>query len=542
MKNKLYFIILSLILFSFYQAVLFAGISGENGNPIWNPDNGDGTYKNPIIFADYSDPDVVRLGDDFYMTASSFNCVPALPILRSKDLINWEIINHAIKRFPDPAFDEPQHGNGVWAPSIRFHEGWFYIYYGDPDRGIFMLKTKDPYGEWSAPVLVKKAYGNIDPCPLWDDDGSVYLVHAFAHSRAGVKSLLQVVKLNSDGSKAIDQGTIVFDGHKDYPTIEGPKFYKRNGYYYIFAPAGGVSGGWQTVLRSKNIYGPYEDRIVLHQGDTGINGPHQGGYVELENGEGWFVHFQDKGVYGRIIHLQPVKWVNDWPVMGTDEDGDGKGEPVLSYKKPDVGQNWPVVVPQTNDEFDSQKLGLQWQWHGNEQDSWFSLAARPGWLRLFCAPKPEKTVNLWSVPNLLLQKFPAPELTVTTKLELENLAIGDRAGLVIMGIDYSYIAVERAASGYKLINISCKNAEKNGREVEQESADYQSKTIFLQVKMDSNAVCNFSYSKNGKEFTSLGKPFPAREGKWIGAKVGLFCLSQQERKPSYADFDWFRFE
>ena len=192
-----------------------------NVSQVWVADNGDGTYKNPIIFADYSDPDICRAGDDFYMTASSFNCVPALPILHSRDLVNWTIINHAVKRFPDEYYDVVQHGNGVWAPSIRYHNGWFYIYWGDPDRGIFMVRTQHPEGDWSPPVLVKDAHGNIDACPLWDDDGKVYLVHAFANSRAGVSDILQVQELTSDGAQVTRNRKIVINGYKVYPTLEG---------------------------------------------------------------------------------------------------------------------------------------------------------------------------------------------------------------------------------------------------------------------------------------------------------------------------------
>ncbi len=541
--NKLNFIFVLITLFSLCQVVSCTKIYNPNENSIWNPDDGDGTYKNPVIFADYSDPDVIRVGDDFYMTASSFNCVPGLPILHSKDLINWKLIGYAIERFADERFDSVQHGNGVWAPSLRYHDGWFWIFYGDPDAGIFMTKTKNPAGLWEPLVCVKEAKGRIDCCPFWDDDGNAYLVHAWAKSRAGINSILTIARMSADGTKLLDEGKMVFDGHANHPTIEGPKMYKRNGYYYIFAPAGGVSNGWQTVLRSKNIFGPYEDRIVLEQGNSKINGPHQGGLVELESGESWFIHFQERGAYGRIVHLEPVKWVNDWPVIGIDEDGDGKGEPVLSYKKPNVGRNWPIVVLQMTDEFDSKKLGLQWQWHANYKESWFSLTARSGWLRLFSVPKPEKTVNLWSVPNFLLQKFPAPEFTVTTKLELNNLAVGNRTGLIIMGMDYSYIAVERITDSFRLIKVACKDAQSGSKEIEENNVAVVSNSLFLRVKVNREAVCSFSYSNNGKEFVSLGESFPAREGKWIGAKVGLFCLAQDKtQKSGYADYDWFRFE
>lgn len=300
---------------------------------VWAPDNGNGTYTNPVINADYSDPDAIRVGDDFYLIASSFDAVPGLPVLHSKDLVNWTIIGHALKRQPPfDVFDKNQHGNGVWAPAIRYHNNEFYIYYPDPDFGIYVTRAKNIMGPWSDPVLVEGGAGLIDPCPLWDDDGKAYLVHGYAGSRAGIKSVIVVKEMNAEGTKTIDAGAIVFDGHPQDPTVEGPKFYKRNGYYYIFAPAGGVATGWQLVLRSKNVYGPYERRVVMAQGKSTVNGPHQGAWVTTPTGEDWFLHFQDKGAIGRVVHLQPMHWSNDWPVIGRDIDKDGIGEPIATFK------------------------------------------------------------------------------------------------------------------------------------------------------------------------------------------------------------------
>ena len=259
---------------------------------VWVSDLGNGKYKNPVLDADYSDPDVCRVGDDYYMTSSSFACIPALQILHSKDMVNWRIIGTAIERLlPEERFSQMQHGNGVWAPSIRYHQGEFYIYYGDPDTGIYMVKSKDPAGKWDNPVLVKAAKGIIDTCPLWDEDGNAYIVHGYAGSRAGLKSILGLIRMTPDGTQAIGESRIIFDGHIGNATIEGPKFYKRDGWYYIFAPAGGVPTGWQTVLRSKNIWGPYEWKIVMAQGNTNINGPHQGAWVDtlMEKRIGFFI-------------------------------------------------------------------------------------------------------------------------------------------------------------------------------------------------------------------------------------------------------------
>lgn len=325
------FLILSLSVCGMFHSAM-----AQYRSEVWVSDEGNGMYRNPVLHADYSDPDVCVVGEDCFLTASSFNCTPGLPILHSKDLVNWKIVNYALKKVePVEYYNEARHGKGVWAPSIRFHEGMYYIYWGNPDFGIFMVKTRDPYGEWDKPVLVKAGKGMIDPCPLWDDDGRVYLAHAWAGSRAKFNSVLTVCELNKEGTKVISDPVLVFDGNDGVNhTIEGAKFYKRNGFYYLFAPAGGVVSGWQLVMRSKNVYGPYEPRIVMAQGKTDINGPHQGGWVDTPAGESWFLHFQDKGAYGRVLHLNPMKWVNDWPVIGVDRDGDGCGDPVSRYRKP----------------------------------------------------------------------------------------------------------------------------------------------------------------------------------------------------------------
>ncbi len=514
---------------------------------VWVSDNGDGTYKNPVINSDYSDPDVTRAGDDFYMVSSSFNCVPGLPILHSRDLVNWKLINHALKRqIPIDVFDKTQQGKGVWAPSIRYHNNEFYIYYPDPDFGIYMTKTKNPAGEWESPVLVIAGKGLIDPCPFWDDNGNTYLVNGWAASRAGVSSILTIFKMNNEGTKVTDEGKIIYDGHELNPTVEGPKLYKRNDYYYIFAPAGGVPRGWQLVLRSKNIYGPYEEKVVLEQGQTIVNGPHQGAWVTTQAGEDWFLHFQDKEAYGRVVHLQPMKWVNDWPVIGNDADGDGKGEPVITYRKPTTKKTYPICSPSESDEFETDTLGLQWQWNANPKVQWMSLIRGKGCLRLYSIKPPEGSSNLWDVPNLLLQKFPAPDFVVTTKVRLiaEKQPTGEacKTGLVIMGRDYSYVSFEKSGNNYTLTQVICNNADLKGAETKVFEQLISENTLYLRVKVASpNALCSFSYSTDGNTFIPIGQEFKARKGGWTGAKAGIFCLAARTNNSwACADFDWFR--
>jgi len=512
---------------------------------VWVADQGDGTYKNPILHADYSDPDVVQWGDDYFMTSSSFNAAPGLPILHSKDLVNWELVNYALpKQVPIKHFNTPQHGNGVWAPSIRVHNNELYIYWGDPDFGIYMVKTDDPFGNWEEPVLVMEAKGAIDPSPLWDEDGKAYLVHAWAGSRAGVKSILTVHKMNAEGTKVLDYGRHVFDGHENHPTVEGSKFYKRNGYYYIFAPAGGVSTGWQLVLRSKNIYGPYEEKVVLEQGATAINGPHQGAWVTLDTDEDWFFHFQDVDAYGRIVHLQPMHWENDWPVMGKDQDGNGIGEPVLQHKKPNVGEQYAIQTPRETDNFEQDSLGLQWQWNANPNVLWSAKLPGNDFLRLYSIAPPEQMNSLWDVPNLLLQKFPAPEFNVATKI---SLIPGDgkeqrKTGLIIMGRDYAAVTLTEKEGTFYLQNTQAIKADEGAKEEVLEEIALKSNTVYLKVAVSApDAMCQFSFSENGRNFKKFGTPFKARVGKWIGAKVGLFSISTPEAsRGGYADVEYFR--
>ena len=545
------FFILSLSVCSLFHPAM-----AQYRSEVWVSDEGNGMYRNPVLHADYSDPDVCAVGEDYFLTASSFNCTPGLPILHSKDLVNWKIVNYALKKVePVEYYNEARHGKGVWAPSIRFHEGMYYIYWGDPDFGIFMVKTRDPYGEWDAPVLVKAGKGMIDPCPLWDDDGRVYLAHAWAGSRAKFNSVLTVCELNKEGTAVISDPVLVFDGNDGVNhTIEGAKFYKRNGFYYLFAPAGGVVSGWQLVMRSKDVYGPYEARIVMAQGKTDINGPHQGGWVDTPAGESWFLHFQDKEAYGRVLHLNPMKWVNDWPVIGVDKDGDGCGDPVSRYRKPKIGKTYPIETPVESDEFDTRKLGLQWEWHANYQDV-FGFTTNMGYARIYGHELSPHFKNFWEVPNLLMQKFPAEEFTATAKLKVSAKDDGQLSGLIIMGWDYSWIGVEKQGEKFLLKQAVCKDAEQGNLEqvstlaVLEPSRKFEAglfpnyeREIYIRVHVDKGAYCRFSYSLDGKKFTEAGTLFKARQGKWIGAKVGMFSVTPHGKERGWVDVDWFRVE
>lgn len=477
------------------------------------------SYVNPILPYDYSDPDVCRVGGTYLMTSSSFNNVPGLQILASTDLVHWEIVDAAI-RYRLPGYEEGDKvtGNFVWAPAIREHDGRIWIYYGDPDRGIYCVRSKE-YGvestedihfplEWEEPVLVIEAKGYIDPCPLWDEDGRVWLAHAAAGSRAGLKSVLFIAELNEDGLSVKTPSRIIFDGHPVHKTCEGPKLYKRNGYYYLMHPAGGVTNGWQVVQRSKNIYGPYEWKITLAQGETNVNGPHQGAWVETPKGESWFIHFQDVGAAGRVVHLQPVKWVKDWPVMGKD------GEPVKGKGRMAKGEcTWRNFTGR--DEFGDLELGLDWQWSGGRVEPlWYFCDAANSLLRLFSAPREEDDF----MPNMLLQKIPYAAFTATARVRFmpnmdKKMEGAESAGMIVTGRKASF-RVEPPISG---------------------------NWCYLRLKMNAEQKGQFFTSLDGKSWKEASNVFQAVEGHWIGAQVGLYC-TRDDRKHNDAgwmDVDWF---
>ena len=537
-------------------------VMGQYKSQVWSPDNGDGTYTNPVINADYSDPDVCvgASGEDYYMTASSFQCSPGLPILHSKDLVNWEIINYAIGSLYEgdeqllSHFSKPQHGNGVWAPSIRYHQGWYYIYWGDPDYGVYMVKTQDPAGEWTKPLCVIKGQGYIDTTPLWDDDGRCYLVNGWANSRSKFASVLTVREMSADGTHAIGQPVIVFDGNgTENRTCEGPKFYKRDGWYWIMCPAGGVPTGFQLAMRSKSPYGPYEHKIVLQQGKTNINGPHQGGWVHTKYGEDWFLHFQDKEAYGRVVHLNPVDWSTGWPMMGK------KGEPVTTYKKPKSSSN-VIVNPVENDEFNAPVIGKQWEWHAN-YDEKFGVPTAFGTMRIYTYKLSDGWKNLWEVPNMLLQKTPADVFTVTAKLRFTSKADGQMGGLIMMGHNYQALVVKRVGKEFQLCVITCQDADRGKPQHEEliatlkptaeDKIDYKPglhEDIYMRLSV-SNAEAgiphggspkvSFAWSLDGKKFKDCGQQYQMKQGKWIGAKFGFVAVDTNPKTDrGWIDADW----
>ncbi|MEV0600603.1 family 43 glycosylhydrolase [Streptomyces sp. NPDC050315] len=502
----------------------------------FSADRGDGTYRNPVLAADWSDPDLVRVGDDYYLTASSFGRVPGLPLLHSRDLVNWTLIGHALDRLePAAAYAVPRHDCGVWAPSIRHHDGRFWIFWGDPDHGIFQVNAADPRGPWTRPHLLKAGQGLIDPCPLWDaETGDAYLVHAWARSRSGIKNRLTGHRMRTDATGLLDEGSTLIDGDRipGWFTLEGPKLYRHNGWFWIFAPAGGVTTGWQGAFRSRGFFGPYEERVVLAQGDTDINGPHQGGWVRTPAGEDWFVHFQEQGAYGRLVHLQPMRWDEEgWPVMGAD------GAPVRVHRKPALPPQ-PPTAPATDDDFPGGRFGPQWQWTANPATGWAPAHSGDG-LRLTCVRTPDAH-DLRLLPNILTQRLPARPATAEVELRLESTEPGAKAGLAVLGDAFGWIGLERAADG--TVRLVHRFAEAVA-EAERDAAHSQlapDGRARLRITVGAGARCRFT-ADTGAGWTPYGQVFAATPWRWVGALLGLFATAPAEAgSPGAALFTHFR--
>ncbi len=537
-------------------------------------DLGNGKFRNPILFADYSDPDVIRVGDTFYMTASSFNYTPGLPILVSKDLVNWELVNYALENIKEERYEIPRHSEGVWAPAIRYHNGMFYIYYGMPDEGYYVVKTKDPLGKWDEPICILPGKGLIDPCPFWDEDGRAYVVHGYAKSRIGFNSILGIFEMSPDGLTAISEDHFIFDGndpeHKAI-TIEGPKVYKRDGYYYIWAPAGGVRPGYQLVLRSSDIHGPYEMRRVMDQGGSVINGPHQGGLVDTEDNKEYFLHFQDRGLYGRICHLQPVSWTDGWPVIGIDKENKGCGEPVYEMDIP-VKRNagYERTSLSASDDFKYGNISLCWQWLGNHKSSFYGKTDKENGIRLFALnPSKEKNVVIWKSANVLTQKIIYPQFTCDVSFDVSKLSDGERAGVCMTGGQYITAYIEKKNGEFELKVAQSLGGDLDKKEevissfnLKDESVDPENINIRMRFGYDAKVKDTDLYYQDveapysGKNphlsmemllkdggSKDLSVNFEPLDHTWVGAKIGIFALSERDGADhGFADFNYVKVE
>lgn len=495
-------------------------VNEATGTASWG-DQGNGTYINPILAADYSDPDVIRHGDMYYMVASDFHFM-GIQILKSRDMVNWEYVTRIYDRIEMPGYDiNDRYGSGSWAPTLRYHDGKFYVFFCTPDEGLFMTCAPQPEGPWSKLLLVHEGTGRgwEDPCPFWDEDGQAYL----GHSMVGAGPII-IHKMSPDGTTLLDEGKEVYNG----PVAEGTKIHRIGDTYYFSIPEGGVGGGNQVVLRSRSIYGPFEKKVVHEQGSTDINGPHQGALVDTPEGEWWFYHFQDTGALGRVVHLQPVHWQDGWPVVGIDIDRNGIGEPVYCWKMPFSGS--VPSKPATSDNFDSRELNVQWQFNHNPVDGGWSLDTKPGMLTISAL----KSEDFVMAHNTISQKLMGYAGEAVVRMDVSNIAEGQYCGLAVMGNVHQTIGIRLSEGRKEIVRESF-----GGDSPATVSEPFKGKSVWLRFSFDTHSESYLlEYSVDGKEFKALDGPFSIRNRHWKGIRPALFCYNvlKDEGSASFDDF------
>lgn len=500
----------------------------------WLADNGDGTFTNPLLWGDWPDPDVIRVGDTYYMVSTSMHYVPGCPVLKSKDLVNWQMASYAVDRYDeDPRYDM-QGGtlylNGAWASSIRYRDGKFYVAFCTPygwgtKKGNFCVCEADrAEGPWRRTVFPEYMY---DPGLFFDDDGRVYVVHG--------QGTLYLTELNADVRSAKGKPIEIWKGgFRNSRTLgggfgmEGSHMYKIGGTYYITCPAGGTQG-WQICLRSDKIEGPYEHHLIMDDDRSYPgNGLHQGGMVQLKNGDWWFIIMQDRGPIGRVPCLVPVTWKDGWPMLGVD------GLDAVVYDKPDTGvRTRRAFGPLTTDEFNASKLGLQWQWNHNPDNTAWSLGERRGHLRL----KALKADNLKNARNTLTQRVQGPLSTATVEMDFTGLRNGCTAGFGVFEFPYAYIAVAQRDGQRRIVMCN------DGREVAAEPLAADAQRLWIRAcTTDRDFTARFYYSLDGRRFVPFGDVLKMGLGlPWTANRFALFNFADRaEGCGGYADFNWFR--
>lgn len=511
---------------------LFSGGQDLGGSTGWYDDErwgdqGDGTFANPVLNGDYSDPDVIRVGNKYYMTCSEFHYI-GMNILASDDMVNWKIIGRIFNSIDLPGYsDMGKYGGGTWAPALRYHDGKFWMFVCTPNEGLFMSTATDPAGPWSPLHCVKSVSGWEDPCPFWDDNGQAFL----GRSQLGAGPII-LHKMSPDGKSLLDDGTKIYEG----PVAEGTKLFKKDGLYYLSIPEGGVSTGWQTVMHATNIYGPYEGKRVLEMGSTRVNGPHQGALVDTPEGEWWFYHFQSTEPQGRVVHLQPVTWKDGFPEIGTDYDKNGIGEPMKICRKPNTGVRQTPFAPQSDDDFESATLGLQWQFNHNPHNAYWSLTDKPGWLEI----KTQKAGKLRDAKNQFTQKTMGNKGVVTVKIDFSQLAAGGRCGIECIGNRFVGAGVAMNTSGGK--PKAQLYFENNGEaKLLTNITAVMDQGIYIRLEIDAlHNKHHYAYSLDGTDYTAFGDEFESGSGDWKGSRIGLYAYSTLDLKGS-AYFDSFTY-
>ncbi|MCM2680681.1 glycoside hydrolase family 43 protein [Echinimonas agarilytica] len=538
-------------------------------------DQGDGTYVNPILNADYPDSDIEQVGDTYYMITSKQHMSPGMPILESKDMVNWTNIGHAFPKLswaPEYNWDRMNgYSFGTWAGDIAYHEGTWYVYQIDYQHGLMVTTAKDIRGPWSEPIMMlPKSEVLDDPAVFWDHDtGKAYVIINTGKKQKAASNTIEgnenrIYEMSWDGTKILDEGKLVYTGMG----AEAAKIYRINDMWYIFmaqwtmgdkSTLPGVKNPKndrkQLVLRSKeSIYGPYDVRTVLEKGSAFNNrSASQGGLMQAPDKSWWYMHQliqnDDIPFQGRPQCLEPVTWVDGWPIIGVDEDNDGIGEPVNRYKKPIDG--YPVAAPFSDDDFASTSLGHQWEWNHNPRDSHWSLTERPGWLRLKASkilpnskghgPKINEWTNndgsdsdFWRASNTLSQRVMGITTgTAVAKFDVSGMAPNQLAGFVRYGGVFNLLGVQMDSTGRKnLFYMDPMGDRIIGPEL-------SSDVLYVRTSNARNQA-TYEYSVDGKVFKAFGPTFTIAFGKWTGDRLGFFSWNEKQDE-GHIDIDWFTY-
>lgn len=499
-------------------------------------DLGTGNFQNPVVFADFPDPDVIRVDDTFYMITTTMHHFPGATILKSKDLVNWEYCAHPLDQLATTDYYNLQNGQnayakGMWACSMKYHNGKFHVLINGNDTGGFLLTATNPEGVWEKRQLTRSYY---DPGMLFDN-GKVYVACGIGN--------IQICELDEDFNYIREERVI-----SDKSGLEGSHLYKIGDYYYIYATYGGWPSG-QVVFRSKNIYGPYEERMLVEKTINGkVNTVHQGALFDTPTGEWWTIMQEDLGCLGRMPNLQPVTWENGWPIVGNN------GVPYTTWTKPSVGSCYPIRALPTNDNFRSYPLGLQWEWNHNPDNGAWTLFERPGWLRLKVSGTAE---CLTQARNMLTQRIFAfhnkasQSSTATIRLDISHLQEGDRAGICILQDPYAAIAVEVKDGKRQIVWWQDQLTTNSGFTPSTVTLPFTSPSddgdiIYLRAAVTyGTSKTQFYYSLDNKTYTPLGSQTSLGYNLsiFVGARFGIFCYAANENNErGYADFDWFSTE
>ncbi|MGT2515985.1 glycoside hydrolase family 43 protein [Sphingomonas panni] len=500
---------------------LLAG--GSSSAQVWRADQGDGTYRNPLLFADYPDPDIIRVASDYYFVTTTFANAPGLTLLHSKDLVNWQIFSHVVPRLDDRAEYRLAEGKdayrrGLFAASLRFHGGMFYVVVTPVGQNTRIYRARDPRGPWLMNELDREAF---DAGLFIEGDGTGYIATSI-----GSDGTIRLLKLDPAFRRVVDDRKVHY-----IAGAEGSKIVRRSGYYYLFNAIPRRLG--LTVSRARSLYGPWETRPQIDD----RSGGHQGALVDTADGRWVGFVMLDAGAIGRTTNLSPIFWQDDWPVWGTPN---APNRVPARAPKPIAG--FPFAEPATSDDFSARQLGGQWQWNHNPDDGRWSLRERPGFLRL----RPTRAEGLWSARNTLTQKAQGPRSRAEVKLDIGHVASGDRCGFGTFGQYSATLAVTRDASGRPSLSMDVIESTDKGPSIDRRitAIPFAGRTLWIGLDLDfTTDRGRLSYSGDGVQWQAAGGDFPLafawRTGTFQGQQMALSCYNPAPGK-GYLDVDSFR--